>query len=534
MALTQISTGMLASGDGTVDLNIDNGTFVVDVSTSRVGIGNSSPSVKLDVTGAMALSGNADFNGNLDVSGTLAVGGVLTANAGVVVDNFTLDGTTLALSSGDLTLDVAGSIIFDADGADYFFKNGGVEVLRISGDATPANVTMRVMPSDGDFIIKGNDGGSTITALTLDMSDAGNATFNNHVNVGDGKAFITGASSDFQMYHLSGANVLHTIVSDADMTFKGNDGGSTITALTLDMSAAGAATFNSTVTSAVGQGSTAFYANVAGSYQQFNAASSNAWALGATGGNTSPATAASTTFGFHNWNGSAWSNPLAIAATGDLTGTSNTTGLAASFLNSHADGYGMRVTTYSNAAQYGFAVDSYGGGYSRDFTVGVDGNVNVLTGNLVIATAGKGIDFSATAGAGTSELLDDYEEGTWTPKIEGDGTTASGQSYTTSTAKYTKIGSFVFLTCDVSLSALGTTAGSYAVIKGLPFSVITSHMGGGSVGYYNGITNNSGVLTFYANGNQAYLMTGGAGYVARSDLTNTSRIICTIIYQTGQ
>ena len=44
MALTQISTGMLASGDGTVDLNIDNGTFVVDVSTSRVGIGTTSPS----------------------------------------------------------------------------------------------------------------------------------------------------------------------------------------------------------------------------------------------------------------------------------------------------------------------------------------------------------------------------------------------------------------------------------------------------------------------------------------------------------
>lgn len=49
MALTQISTGMLASGDGTVDLNIDNGTFVVDVSTSRVGIGTSSPVRPLSV-----------------------------------------------------------------------------------------------------------------------------------------------------------------------------------------------------------------------------------------------------------------------------------------------------------------------------------------------------------------------------------------------------------------------------------------------------------------------------------------------------
>jgi hypothetical protein len=51
MALTQISTGMLASGDGTVDLNIDNGTFVVDVSTSRVGIGETTPTAKLEVAG---------------------------------------------------------------------------------------------------------------------------------------------------------------------------------------------------------------------------------------------------------------------------------------------------------------------------------------------------------------------------------------------------------------------------------------------------------------------------------------------------
>ena len=50
MALTQISTGMLASGDGTVDLNIDNGTFVVDVSTSRVGIGTTSPANPLSIS----------------------------------------------------------------------------------------------------------------------------------------------------------------------------------------------------------------------------------------------------------------------------------------------------------------------------------------------------------------------------------------------------------------------------------------------------------------------------------------------------
>ena len=164
-----------------------------------------------------------------------------------------------------------------------------------------------------------------------------------------------------------------------------------------------------------------------------------------------------------------------------------------------------------------------------------NGDVSIGDGNLVIGTAGHGIDFSAY-GAGTNidnNLLNDYEEGTWTPTIQGDGA-VSGQSYSGRTAVYTKIGSFVFLTFDVSVSALGTTAGAYANVKGLPFSVVTSHLGGGSVGYHTGINNTSGVLTFYASGNQAYIMKGGNNYVPRSDLTNGSRLIATIIYQTGQ
>jgi hypothetical protein len=121
---------------------------------------------------------------------------------------------------------------------------------------------------------------------------------------------------------------------------------------------------------------------------------------------------------------------------GSVLQTTSSTGLAGNFENTNTSGYGLRVTTYATGAEYGLAVDSYGGGYSRDFTVGADGNVNVLTGNLVIGTAGKGIDFSATSGTGTSELLDDYEEGTWTP------VTNSG-SWNIGFATYTKIGNMV-------------------------------------------------------------------------------------------
>ena len=73
---------------------------------------------------------------------------------------------------------------------------------------------------------------------------------------------------------------------------------------------------------------------------------------------------------------------------------------------------------------------------AEKFRMKGDGDLSISDGNLVIATSGHGIDFSATGdGSGTdsSELLDDYEEGSWTPTITGGAITASG-------AYYTKIG----------------------------------------------------------------------------------------------
>jgi len=112
----------------------------------------------------------------MSAAGAASFNGVVTANAGVVVDNFTLDGTTLALSSGDMVLDSAGDIILDADGADTIFKDGGTTFGRIvkNGD----NFEIKSEISNAYFKIYGNDGGSAITALNFDMSDAGAATFN--------------------------------------------------------------------------------------------------------------------------------------------------------------------------------------------------------------------------------------------------------------------------------------------------------------------------------------------------------------------
>jgi hypothetical protein len=97
------------------------------------------------------------------------------------------------------------------------------------------------------------------------------------------------------------------------------------------------------------------------------------------------------------------------------------------------------------------------------------GDQTLSTGNLIMGTSGKGIDFSATPGTGTSELFADYEEGTWTPTWGGT-TTNPTCTYTTQTGKYTKIGNRVFCFCEI---ATATTAGGSGNLRilGLPFAV---------------------------------------------------------------
>ncbi len=267
---------------------------------------NSSTDGQLDIvadTEVQIAATTIDINGNVDISGTAGVGGVLTANAGVKVDNITIDGTEIDLSSGDLTLDVAGDIILDAAGRDIKFLQAGTQYLSIFNDVSN-NAIINSVISDKDISFTGNDGGSTITALTLDMSQAGRATFNEGIvlkssSAGDFGVNINTASGDSMKLQVTdtgsggaangiisvsdgdltldvsgdihldadGGDVnfkdggttygfmakssndllLGNVISDGDVLIRGNDGGSNITALTLDMSDAGAASFNGEV-----------------------------------------------------------------------------------------------------------------------------------------------------------------------------------------------------------------------------------------------------------------------------------------------
>ncbi len=139
---------------------------------------------EIDLTAtAIDVNGTIDVSGNATLGGTVGVTGVLTANAGVVVDNITIDGTEIDLSSGDLTIDVAGDIKLDAGGNDWIFLNGGTAIGRIINSSSDFVIQADV--ADKDIIFKGDDGGSAITALTLDMSAAGIATFNSGINIGN-------------------------------------------------------------------------------------------------------------------------------------------------------------------------------------------------------------------------------------------------------------------------------------------------------------------------------------------------------------
>jgi len=159
------------------------------------------------------------------------------------------------------------------------------------------------------------------------------------------------------------------------------------------------------------------------------------------------------------------------------------------------------------------------------------GEVRIANGNLKFTTAGKGIDFSATGdgtGTATSELLDDYEEGTFTPTAFV-GTTALSVSGNTGT--YTKVGNTVFFSCRLdSITKSGTGAFS---IGGLPYTPLFS----GNANKYNQPTvrftgiNPGGVLVplFSPTGSQFIFFqsistSGGLGNVTNTNLNSTCSI----------
>ena len=110
---------------------------------------------------------------------TVATNGALTLEttdtaAAAANIQITADGTA-ELAGTTVTLDSGGDITLDADGADIHFADGGTTFGTFTNSSS--NLVIDAAVQDKDIIFKGDDNASAITALTLDMSDGGNAIF---------------------------------------------------------------------------------------------------------------------------------------------------------------------------------------------------------------------------------------------------------------------------------------------------------------------------------------------------------------------
>ena len=109
-------------------------------------------------------------------------------------------------NTGDFTIDAGGDIILDADGTDIFLKDNGTSFGRFKIDTSDFIIKSEI--NNKDIVFRGQDGGSTITALTIDMSDEGHALF-----TGDISGSVIRASGDVIAFNSSDKRLKDNIVT---------------------------------------------------------------------------------------------------------------------------------------------------------------------------------------------------------------------------------------------------------------------------------------------------------------------------------
>lgn len=186
---------------------------------------------------------------------------------------------------------------------------------------------------------------------------------------------------------------------------------------------------------------------------------------------------------------------------------------------------------------------------AADACVFVDTNTTVLTdiitgdfGSKDVVTTGDlegaGVLFNGDTAA--ANRLDDYEEGSWTPVLQG--STTGTATYTHQFGDYTKIGRMVTANCRIVTSALGTIAGDLTV-EGLPFVSFTGTSSQPSQPCFVGFADNLNItagqnVTGFVNSNSSVIslrlwdVTTGVSKLQGSEITSTFDIMLSITYQT--
>ena len=332
-----------------------------------------------------------------NLEGTLDVTGVVTTNAGVVVDNITIDGTEIDLSSGNLTIDVAGQLVINSDSGQVVLQDDTVNWGNLQNSS--GDFVIESLGTDKDIIFKGLDDSSVIEAMRIDMSLGG--------FVGIGNA---GPSTKLHIRSAQASNI---------------------------------AAYRGGTTGLIVEGDTASYIQMVANKQA----------------------------------------PMGMLFDGG---------------NGHND-----------SARGGLIYDidtglSIKSGGSTRWTIDE-------TGNLLPSATSLGVYLGVTS-ATASNLLEDYEEGTWTPSLSQPSNRV-GTWGSTLVGTYTKVGRKVTVHCSIGGSGMYFSATSgYTAVTGFPFaatqptnsSPYAGAWSGGSVAYSSG-----GTVYLYAS--TAYLHSSNSG-----------------------
>ena len=439
---------------------------------------------------------NPTFTGNITATGTIS-GNII--QGGTTVSGLTVTGTTANFASGVFTTQISGVTVIATTGTftsltgttttmtSGVFASGTEPLPSISFVSDPntgiyspgadqlavaTNGTQRInIESDGDINI---DGGGVFYDATNNRLGIGNTTsgFTNNLIIGSGTgdngATIYADTASFSILHFADGS------SGADRYRGGivyNHANNSFNFATNDTSAV---TIDSSQRLLVGTTNT--IAGATDSLLQIR-------------GNSS---------------GTQFAGKVALATEVAVASIVSGTDLGAIYFGNTANGVGGLIECKGDAQWSTAGGGDYPGRLVFSTTpdgsasptermrIKADGDVSIVTGNLIIGTAGKGIDFSADGQAAgmTSELLDDYEEGTWTP-TQGAGLTVVGTF--TSAGHYTKVGRQVTVQGFVRGSTSVASAGGSVFCSGLPFAVQnvndTNFIGSGADGTLTGLIN---------------------------------------------
>jgi hypothetical protein len=524
--------------------------FHFDSSETRLGIGNATPDYTLDLnsggsTTTARVSGvtNSASQAILRMTGYSVAG--TQADIGAI--NFTNAADTGDAIVSSITAQKEGTQVTAAGELQFKTKpyNGSLSTrMTIQGDG---NVGIGTTSPANKLTVNGDIGYTGVIGQGSIYGNTGNSSFATMQLYNPATGFSTFNNQSYGYYFNTGGGTKVTLLNNGNVGI-----GTTNPARPLHLQ-----------TNSSSYGSMRIYRNSTsqgevsiGFFGKSNSSTNEAWVIGE-GGWSNP-----NDFVIGNENSGAGGNVRLLIERGGNVGIGTTSPNSKLHVidsqNIAANGFGDgQLSIGGSGYTFGIALDAqaahiYHNSSSRnieigtnegtDLTIHTNGNVSIADGNLVFA-AGHGVDFSANQNSGgmTSELLDDYEEGTFTPTIHAGASNIvlASNNY----GKYTKIGNIVH--CSGRFQATSLTAGSSSTnveLGGFPFASDTPLGSGtgaiaGSIGYASGFAGEAATMMQIRDGEtNAFLYYQNSSLtvsnVKGNDLGNTTTIVFQITYHT--